>query len=83
MPVEWPQPITQDYIISKGECLWTIAGKPQIYDDSFAWPLIYKANRDQIKNPDLIEVGQKLVIENYVPQPDWNKAIKTASDYKE
>lgn len=48
--------------VVKGECLWWIAEYKQIYNDPFMWPLIYKANRDQIKNPDLIYPNQVFVI---------------------
>ena len=44
--------------VVKGECLWRIAGYPTAYSDPFLWPLIYSANRDQIKDPDLIFPGQ-------------------------
>ncbi|MBN2570680.1 MAG: LysM peptidoglycan-binding domain-containing protein [Ignavibacteriales bacterium] len=47
-------PKTNTYTVVKGDCLWNIAKKRDIYDNAFAWPVIYKANRDQIKNPDLI-----------------------------
>ncbi len=46
------------HTVVKGECLWWIAEYKQIYNDPFMWPLIYKDNRDQIKNPDLIYPGQ-------------------------
>ncbi len=46
------------HTVAKGECLWWIAEYKQIYNDPFMWPLIYKANRDMIKNPDLIYAGQ-------------------------
>ena len=46
------------HTVVKGECLWWIAEYKQIYNDPFMWPLIYKANRDKIKNPDLIYPGQ-------------------------
>lgn len=36
------------------DCLWNIAKKPSIYNDPWRWPKIYMANRNQIKNPDLI-----------------------------
>jgi nucleoid-associated protein YgaU len=42
------------------DCLWKISKK--VYNDSSYWPAIYIANKDQIKNPDLIFPGQKLVI---------------------
>ena len=34
----------------------------RVYDDAFLWPLIYKANRDQIKDPKEIFSGQMLMI---------------------
>lgn len=46
------------HTVVKGECLWWIAEYKQIYNDPFMWPLIYKANRDKIKNPDLIYPNQ-------------------------
>ncbi|MCP4137713.1 MAG: hypothetical protein GY754_42510 [bacterium] len=42
------------------DCLWRIAKK--VYKDARLWPLIYVANKDQIKDPDLILPGQKFVI---------------------
>ncbi|WP_432738752.1 LysM peptidoglycan-binding domain-containing protein [Maridesulfovibrio sp. FT414] len=50
------------HVVTKGECLWWIAEYQQIYNDPFMWPLIYKANRDMIKNPDLIYPGQTLEV---------------------
>jgi LysM repeat protein len=50
------------HTVSKGECLWWISEYIQVYNDPFMWPLIYKANRDQIKNPDLIYPGQEFQI---------------------
>jgi nucleoid-associated protein YgaU len=44
----------------KTDCLWRIA--EQVYKDARLWPLIYVANRAQIKDPDLIYPGQKFVI---------------------
>ena len=44
----------------KGDSLSKIAVRA--YGDLFAWKLIWKANRDLIANPNLIEVGMKLKI---------------------
>lgn len=44
------------------DCLWNIAKKPTIYDNAWLWPKIWQGNRDQIKDPDVIEPGQKLKI---------------------
>ncbi len=50
------------HTVSKGECLWWISEYQQVYNDPFMWPLIYKANRGQISNPNLIHPGQVLSI---------------------
>ncbi|MEN3038152.1 MAG: hypothetical protein ABDI07_03210 [Candidatus Kryptonium sp.] len=44
------------------DCLWNIAKKPTIYDNPFLWPKIYVANRDKIKDPDIIYPGWVLKI---------------------
>ncbi len=48
------------YNKKKRDCLWRIAHK--VYRNARLWPLIYMANKDQIKDPDLIFPGQKFVI---------------------
>jgi len=63
--------------VVRGECLWRIAGYSSLYSDPFLWPLIYSANRDQIKDPDLIFPGQ--VFE--VPK-DSTEAEKAAARHK-
>ncbi|HBE95010.1 MAG TPA: peptidoglycan-binding protein [Desulfovibrio sp.] len=51
------------HTVVKGECLWWISEYKQIYNDPFMWPLIYKANRAQIKkSPNLIYPGQNFAI---------------------
>jgi len=41
----------------------TLSGISQrFYKDGSFWPAIFNANKDQIKNPDLIFPGQKLLI---------------------
>ena len=48
--------------VQAGENLAIIAAQAQVYQDALLWPLIYKANRDQIKNPEEIFSGQVLMI---------------------
>jgi FtsZ-binding cell division protein ZapB len=48
------------YIVQKNDSLWKIA-KSQ-YGDANKWPLIYRANQDKLKNPNLIYAGQELQI---------------------
>lgn len=40
------------YTVVSGDCLWRIAKKPQIYNNSHAWPKIYMANKKKFKQPD-------------------------------
>lgn len=50
----------QTYVVVSGDSLSKIA--KQFYGDAGKWPRIHEANRDQIKNPDLIHPGQRLKI---------------------
>ena len=56
------QPVTIDYSVRKGDNLWNISKKSNIYDDPYMWPRIYRANRDEVSDPDLIYPKQNLVI---------------------
>lgn len=44
--------------VYKGEFLWRIASYPEVYGNGAKWPLIYRANQDKIKDPDLIYPNQ-------------------------
>ncbi len=44
--------------VYKGECLWRIASYPEVYGSGAKWPLIYRANKDKIKDQDLIYPNQ-------------------------
>ncbi len=50
----------QTYVVVAGDSLSKIA--KHFYGDANKWHRIHEANRDQIKNPDLIHPGQKLTI---------------------
>lgn len=58
IPREWPN---QHRVIAD-ECLWVIAGYWEVYDSPWEWPKLFEANRDQIKDPDVIEIEQVLAI---------------------
>jgi uncharacterized protein YidB (DUF937 family) len=57
-PARPPEP--EIYVVVAGDSLSKIAKR--IYGDAKHWNRIFEANRDQIKNPDLIRPGQKLRI---------------------
>lgn len=48
------------HIVKPGDTLWGLAVK--YYGNGCLWPKIYNANKDQIKNPNLIRVFQRLLI---------------------
>ena len=50
----------QTYTVKSGDSLSKIA--KHLYGDASSWHKIYDANRDKIKNPDLIHPGQVLTI---------------------
>jgi len=70
-----------NYSVVKGDCLWKIAGKKDHYKNGFAWPKIYQANRDQIKNPNLIYPKQNFKIPS-LTQDEKAKYDKLKKNYK-
>jgi nucleoid-associated protein YgaU len=48
------------YVVKAGDSLSKIARRE--YGDANAWKAIFEANKDQIKDPNLIHPGQKLKI---------------------
>jgi len=56
------QPVTIDYTVERGDNLWNIAKKESVYDDPYMWPRIYRANKEDIKDPDMIFPEQTLAV---------------------
>lgn len=48
------------HVVTKGDTLFALARR--YYNDQSRWKDIYTANDDRLKNPDLLFVGQELVI---------------------
>ena len=53
-------PKEETYTVKSGDCLWNIAKK--LYGNGAKYTKIYEANKDKIKNPNLIYAGQVLTI---------------------
>ena len=77
--VEKPDVIS--YKVVRGDHLWGIAKKKEHYGNAFAWPIIYKANRDQIKDPDLIYPNQVFKVPP-LTQEEKSKYEKLRKNYK-
>lgn len=62
-PKAQPAPVKlSQYAVTTAESLWEIASRAEVYADGLLWPLLYKANRDQIKDPLKVYPGQILAI---------------------
>jgi nucleoid-associated protein YgaU len=60
-PVAQPATVQQEYYtVKSGDSLSKIA--KQLYGDAQQWNRIFEANKDQIKDANLIQPGQKLKI---------------------
>jgi nucleoid-associated protein YgaU len=58
VPRTWPRRHT----VVQDEWLAKIAGYWEVYDNYKEWPLLFEANKDKIRDPDLIFPEQELVI---------------------
>ena len=50
------------YVVQKGDSLWSIAAKPEIYGKASLWRRIFDANRNLLKSPDRVRPGMTLKI---------------------
>jgi len=63
--------INDKYQVVRGDYLWKIAKKPDIYNDPYQWIRIFCVNRDQIKNADLIYPEQVLTIQRTLAKNEY------------
>ncbi|MXY65117.1 MAG: LysM peptidoglycan-binding domain-containing protein [Gammaproteobacteria bacterium] len=66
------------WTVVEGNNLWMISGHEEVYEVPEQWPLIYKANLDQITDADLIYPGQVLTIPRDMSQSDIDGAVQHA-----
>ncbi len=82
-PVAKPKPkVTPatNYNVGEGDTLWTISAQPQVYNEGLLWPLLYQANRDQIKDPRQIFPGQTLGIRRDMTKKELEEARQKARE---
>ena len=60
IPTPTPAPSVTTYVVVAGDSLWRISQK--LYGTGTKWRDIWQANRDTVKNPDFIYIGQVLTI---------------------
>ena len=68
------------HTVKRGETFPQIAAQPEVYGDASLWPLIYKANRDQISNPAVLWPGQVLRIPRNADKNEINEARRFAAE---
>ncbi len=61
-PKKTVPPLPASYTVRRGETLPQISARSEIYNDASLWPLIFRANRDQIRDPKRLWPGQVFAI---------------------
>jgi nucleoid-associated protein YgaU len=66
-----PQPVArtargtdtaETYTVQRGDSLWSIAARPEIYGNATQWRALFEANRDQLASPNALKAGMVLRI---------------------
>ena len=68
----------KNYQVERGDNLWAISGKAEIYANPYQWPLIYKKNTGKIRDADLIYPGQVLAIDANPAASEVGAAVQHA-----
>ena len=75
---EAPVPAISAYVVQAGDHLWGISSQPKVYSDPYQWPLLFKRNRSEITDADLIYPGQMIQIERDMSDAQIQEAIDHA-----
>ncbi|AJE03430.1 LysM peptidoglycan-binding domain-containing protein [Geobacter pickeringii] len=75
-----PRQLAQYHTVKRGETLPQIAAQSDVYGDVSLWPLLYRANRDQIRDPRRIWPGQVLRIPRNLTREDLAEARRYAQE---
>ena len=72
-----PAPGSYDtYVVKKGDSLWSIAAKPEVYGKASRWREVFDANRDLLKNsPDRVRPGMTLKIPRGGKEDSGNEGV--------
>ena len=69
------------YTVKKGDSLWKIASKPDVYNNPYLWPLLFKYNREVVKKPSRIKIGDSLIINRDISREENEDAIRKAKKH--
>ncbi|HEY6871914.1 MAG TPA: LysM peptidoglycan-binding domain-containing protein [Geobacteraceae bacterium] len=72
------RPLPNYHTVKRGETLPQIAAMSDVYNDYRLWPLLYRANRDQISDPRHIWPGQVLRIPRNLSRDEIGEARRYA-----
>ena len=75
---EAPMPVISAYVVQAGDHLWGISSQQTVYGDPYQWPLLFKRNRAEIADADLIYPGQMIQIEREMSDAQIQEAIDHA-----
>jgi len=68
--------LSVSHTVKRGETLPSISSLPEVYNDPGLWPLLYRSNRDQIRDPSQISPGQVLRIPRNVSRDEISEAVR-------
>jgi nucleoid-associated protein YgaU len=68
------------YEVVRGDSLWAISAQAETYNNPDQWPLIFKTNRDQIKDADLIYPGQTFEVDRNPSASDVEASLNHAKN---
>lgn len=71
-------PSFDSHVVQRGTTLWDISALSTVYEDPLLWPLLYRANRDQVNDPDLLYPDQRLIVPRDYSQEEAEVAARRA-----
>jgi nucleoid-associated protein YgaU len=69
---------TRSYVVQSGESLWHVAGQPEVYGNSYLWPLVWEANKNRVKQPYQLYKGLRLTIPAHPTVQEVTEALAYA-----
>ncbi|WP_306535446.1 LysM peptidoglycan-binding domain-containing protein [Geobacter sp.] len=74
------RPLPLYHTVKRGETLPQISAQLEVYGDATLWPILYRSNRDQIRDPRRIWPGQVLRIPRNIGREDIAEARRYAQE---